>query len=117
MKLWKDRIRAYTFSPRGKQQIPEYRVYRQMLSRCFNPNVPHYGNYGGRGVTVCSQWLGKQGYQNFVAAMGRRPKKFRNGRAVYSLGRINNALLYSPKTCEWQTQAQQCAPCNRRRTA
>lgn len=28
-----------------------------MKQRCYNPNHDHYKNYGGRGITICDEWL------------------------------------------------------------
>ena len=34
-----------------------YRIWINMKSRCYNPNVPAYKNYGGRGITICDEWV------------------------------------------------------------
>ena len=31
--------------------------YVQMLIRCYDPNCKSYKNYGGKGVSVCDEWL------------------------------------------------------------
>lgn len=31
-------------------------VYNNMMHRCYNPKDSHYRTYGGRGITVCTQW-------------------------------------------------------------
>jgi hypothetical protein len=47
--------------------------------------------------------------------MGKRPEgKLPSGRALYTINRIDNALVYSKETCEWATQKRQCAPGQRR---
>jgi len=35
---------------------PLYRVWRNIISRCYNKNCNHYHNYGGRGVRMCKEW-------------------------------------------------------------
>lgn len=34
-----------------------YYVWRGMRNRCYNKEHPSYHNYGGRGITVCEEWL------------------------------------------------------------
>lgn len=41
------------------------RIYRCMKSRCYNKNNYSYEYYGGRGITVCDEWLGENGFINF----------------------------------------------------
>ena len=31
--------------------------YKHMVRRCTEPTDPAYGNYGGRGIKVCGEWL------------------------------------------------------------
>jgi len=41
----------------GLNEHPLYRVWTYMKSRCYNKNDTAYHNYGGRGITVCSEWV------------------------------------------------------------
>lgn len=41
-----------------------YRIYVGMHSRSENENYDHYKDYGGREITVCSQWSGKDGFSD-----------------------------------------------------
>ena len=46
-----------------------------MVRRCTVPTAREYPHYGGRGITVCEQWLGlPDGLLRFVADMGERPE-------------------------------------------
>src|SRR4029453_6918344 len=65
---------------------PEYVVWRSMKARCLNPKHPHYADYGGRGITVCPEWINN--FENFLADMGRR-------RAGTTLDRIDNDGPYA----------------------
>lgn len=40
-----------------------YRIWCNMKSRCLNSNTPAFKNYGGRGITVCQEWVAS--YANF----------------------------------------------------
>lgn len=42
-----------------------YVVYHGMHSRCERKSHSSYENYGGRGVSVCEEWSGKDGFLNF----------------------------------------------------
>lgn len=42
-----------------------YRTYHGMITRCYNKNHEHYDRYGGRGIFVCKEWKGKDGFYNF----------------------------------------------------
>ena len=34
-----------------------YQLWYNMKSRCLKTSNPYYNNYGGRGVTICEEWL------------------------------------------------------------
>jgi len=81
----------------GRKQSPTYRCWGNMLSRCRNPNLPKYPQYGGKGIRVCERWLR---FENFLADMGEMPHGF-------TLGRIDNAGNYCKANCRWETWRQQ----------
>ena len=43
-----------------------YRIYHNMISRCYRKCTRGYENYGGRGISVCDEWLGENGFVNFM---------------------------------------------------
>jgi len=74
-----------------------YRIWASMKGRCLTPSAGGYANYGAKGVTVCERWLT---FENFLADMGEAPEGM-------SINRIGGAMIYSPETCEWATNATQ----------
>lgn len=81
----------------GRSSV-EYKAWENMLSRCRNPKMTEYANYGGRGIVVCSRW---HQFVAFLADMGTRPS------SDYSLDRIDVNGHYEPGNCRWATRQQQ----------
>ncbi len=78
---------------------PIYQAWANMLSRCRNPNVPKWPDYGGRGIRVCEQWTR---FENFLADMGD------TWAPGLSLDRYpDNDGNYEPGNCRWATPVEQ----------
>lgn len=80
------------------RQSTEYKIWSGMLKRCKNTNDIRYGDYGGRGITVCQRWA--DNFENFFQDMGPRPKKF-------TIERVKNNGNYEPNNCVWAPQSVQ----------
>lgn len=74
-------------------------IWSGMRQRCFNPNHHAFPRYGGRGITICSEWEDFEAFHKWALANGYTPSK--------SIDRINNDLGYSPDNCRWADQATQ----------
>ena len=76
-----------------------YNLWQSMLSRCYNKNHPSYPVYGGRGVTVSTQWLC---FSDFIQTISSVPFywKWHENPGEYELDKdYFGASQYSKKTC------------------
>ena len=82
----------------GKTNTFEFNVWTAMRRRCQYVKHPKYHLYGGRGITVCSEW---SAFETFYVDMGKCP--FPKG----SIERLNNDIGYQPDNCIWLLKSQQ----------
>ena len=83
-----------------------YLSWNQMIQRCTNPNDASYKNYGGRGITVCNEWI------NFLTFRFQMRKKYLNAKRKYkgqviSIERINNNDNYCYNNCTFILKSKQ----------
>lgn len=94
----------------GGKYTKLYSVHHSMKQRCSNINAKAYKDYGGRGITVCDEWLDKDtGFINF------RDWALNNGyQEGLEIDRIDNNGNYNSDNCRFVTAQENTQ--NRRTT-
>lgn len=88
-------------------QSKEYRAWYSMRRRCLDPRNPFFDDYGGRGISICDEWI--TSFVAFLRDVGLAPSP------QHSLDRIDVDGDYTPANVRWATPLQQSR--NRRNTA
>lgn len=86
------------FRSHGKTLSREYKSWQSMKARCTNPRNHDFPDYGGRGITVCVEWLNS--FSAFYGDMGPAP-------ARGEIERKDNNNGYFKGNCKWATRREQ----------
>ena len=83
----------------GKERSLLYSVLRMATVRCEDPECEFYHNYGARGIRVCDEWKGIDGFNRFYEwALNHGYKR------GLTLDRIDNNKGYGPDNCRFVTR-------------
>ena len=76
-----------------------YEIWCSMKKRCNNPHAKNYARYGGRGITVCSEWEQFEPFQDWALSVGYAE--------ALTLERKDVNGNYCPENCTWIPQKRQ----------
>ena len=83
----------------GMTNTTEYKTWKRIKYRCFNPKAKGYECYGGRGITICDEW--KDDFMSFFNHLGKKPTP------NHSIDRIDVNKNYEPGNVRWATAKEQ----------
>lgn len=98
--LNKERIDSKPFKTHGMTKTRIYKIYQDMIARCYKKSNTSYERYGGVGIVVCDRWL--ESFENFY-------EDVKDGYSdSLTLDRFPDEKgHYSPTNFRWATYQQQ----------
>jgi len=76
-----------------------YNIWKAMKQRCIDPNTINYKHYGGKGITVCKEWINDfDTFREWALSNGYNDKM--------TIDRIKTDKNYNPDNCQWLTRSE-----------
>lgn len=98
-------LKAHNNKPFQNKDI--VRLRQNMITRCYRESSKSYKDYGGRGISICDEWLNSHdAFEKWCMEHGWEKN--------LEIDRINNEGDYSPQNCRFVTKRDNC---NNRRTS
>ena len=107
--LWTDAIKEST-STHGMTGTKIHNAWRSMKARCYIKSCSNYSYYGGRGITVCEEWIHSfEAFRDWAVLHGYSEE--------LTLDRIESTLGYFPTNCRWEDKNVQARNRRTRKTS
>ena len=85
----------------GMRHTRLYSIWACMKTRCYNPNSKAYERYGALGITMCDEWLGEKGFENFAKWANENGYVEDSDRGENTIDRIDPSKGYYPENCRF----------------